>query len=94
MNTQLFPNTPFDQVVIANLGPYQIAIPTTSRLVKKRFFSAWVPVPERIYATYGWLICDQKIVAHVKGLQIESANTAMAPLKSIKRLTASVPVSF
>ncbi|MEO1348652.1 MAG: hypothetical protein AAFW84_07620 [Cyanobacteria bacterium J06635_15] len=94
MNPQLLPNDSFNQVVIADLSHFQIAIPTTSRLANRRFLSTWMPIPERTYATYGWLVYDQKIAAHIKGLQIASINTAMGCLKPLKRLTASIPVSF
>ena len=45
----------FNEVVIADFGLFQIAVPTTTQLVKQRIFSAHVPVPERTYQTRGFI---------------------------------------
>lgn len=94
MNTQLFPNKRFNQVVIADLNHFQIAVPTTSKLVKKRILSAWVFVPERVYDSQGWLICDRQIIAYIKGLEVGALLSDGSPFKPIRRINPTIPISF
>lgn len=56
--TQNFPKKCYEQVVVADFADFQLVVPTTTKPVKKRVFSAWVTVPNRVYASYGWLIGD------------------------------------
>ncbi|MEM7065803.1 MAG: hypothetical protein AAF572_21895 [Cyanobacteria bacterium P01_B01_bin.77] len=84
----------FNEVVIANFGPFQIAILTTTQLVKRQIFSADVPVPERIYQTQGWLICNQQLIANLYGLQISPIFSEDGPFNPLRRLAPSVPLSF
>jgi hypothetical protein len=84
----------FNEVVIANFGPFQIAILTTTQLVKRQVFSAQVPVPERTYQTQGWLIYDQQLIANLEGLEIGTIFSEDGPFNPLRRLAPSVPLSF
>ncbi len=84
----------FNEVVIANFGPFQIAVLTTTRLVKRQLFSAQVPVPERTYQTQGWLIYNQQLVANLNGLEIGPIFSEDGPFNPLHRLSPSVPLSF
>ncbi|MDJ0707926.1 MAG: hypothetical protein QNJ46_32020 [Leptolyngbyaceae cyanobacterium MO_188.B28] len=94
MNVPLFPSNQFDQVVLADLKHFQIAAPTTARLVKHRVSSTCLSVPERTYGSQGWLICNQQIVAIIQGLEVGAVFSDGAPFKSIKRLSVAIPISF
>ena len=94
IDTQLFSCQKFEQVVIADFGNFQIAVPTTTKTIKKRIFSAWVTVKERIYHSQGWLICAGELVAYIKELKIGAIFLDKSPFKPIKRLSASIPLSF
>ena len=84
----------FDEVAITDFNQFQIAVLTTTQMVNRYTFSASVPVPERIYQTQGWLICDQKIVAHIEELKLGFVFSSESPFSSIGRLAPSIPVSF
>lgn len=56
--TQNFPKKCYEQVVVADFADFQMVVPTTTKPVKKRIFSAWITLPNRVYASYGWLIGD------------------------------------
>ena len=90
----LFPNKRFDEVVIADLSHFQVAVPTTSKLIKKRIFSTWVSVPERIYDSQGWLICARRLVAYIKGLEVGAIFSQESPFEPIKRINPTIPISF
>lgn len=94
INTQTFPDRKFPQVVIADFGNFQIAIPTTTKTVKKRILSAWIPIKERIYHSQGWLVCDGQLVAYIRGLEVGSVFSDKSPFKPIQRLSPGIPVSF
>lgn len=101
----------FDELAIADLTDFQIAVPTTAKDINRPFFSAQLPVPQREYAPYGWLILGRRVAGQIDQLRIgalesyplESYSTegrktaekvAEAIFKPIKRLTASIPLSF
>lgn len=54
--TQHFPKKCYEQVVVADFSDFQMVVPTTAKPVKKRVLSVWITVPNRVYASYGWLI--------------------------------------
>lgn len=84
----------FNEVVIADLGSFQIAVLTTTQLVQRPIFSARVPVPERTYQTQGWLIHNQHMIAHLDGLQIGPIFSDDGPFNPLRRLAPAVPLSF
>lgn len=93
-NNQLLYNQQFDRVAIADLTHFQIAIPTTTKLVKKRIFSNLVFVLERVYSSQGWLIYEQQLIAYIEGLAIGAIFSEQQLFKPIKRLAPTIPISF
>jgi len=95
---QQFPQRDFNELVIADFKAFQIAVPTRANLVNKRVFSAWIPIPQRDYAAHGWLVCQQKVVARLQGLQVGPVVSLQAqaesPFQVARRLSVSIPISF
>ena len=96
MMFSLFQNSKslFNEVAIANLGHFQIAILSTTKIVNRRIFSAQVAVPERRYHSQGALIYDQQDIACLDALELGAASSDDSPLKPIRRLAPSIPISF
>ena len=88
------PTSLFDEVAIANFGPFQIAVLTATKIVERPIFSAHVPVPERTYQSQGWLIYNQQIVAHLDSLKINPIFSPDGPFRTLCRLAPAIPVSF
>ncbi|MEL7504993.1 MAG: hypothetical protein AAFN18_21270 [Cyanobacteria bacterium J06554_6] len=84
----------FDQIVIADLGPFQIAVPTTAKLVRKPFFSSWLPVPERSYSSQGWLVYNGTVTARMSAVKLGNITLESSPLPPIQRLSPGIPVDF
>ncbi|MGD1953196.1 MAG: hypothetical protein ACFB14_26655 [Leptolyngbyaceae cyanobacterium] len=84
----------FNEVAIANFGPFQIAVLTAAKVVERPLFSAHIPVPERIYQPQGWLIHNHHIVAHLDSLKINPIFSPDGPFRSLCRLAPAVPISF
>ncbi|MEM1253880.1 MAG: hypothetical protein AAGI69_15730 [Cyanobacteria bacterium P01_H01_bin.21] len=84
----------FNEVAIANFGPFQIAVLTATNVVERPIFSAHIPVPERTYQPQGWLIHNQQIVAHLDSLKINPIFSPDGPFRQLCRLAPAVPVSF
>lgn len=84
----------FDEVAIANFGPFQIAVLTATQVVERPIFSAHIPVPERTYQSQGWLIHHYQLIAHLDGLRINPIFSANGPFKPLCRLAPAIPVSF
>ncbi len=88
------PESLFDEVAIADLNQFQIAVLTTSRQAQRWIFSAAVTVPQRRYQPQGWLIYDQKIVAHFDSLEIGLIFPKDSPFSVSPRIAPAVPISF
>mgnify|MGYP001791232406 CR=1 FL=1 len=84
----------FNEVAIADFDQFQIAVLTATQMVYRNLLSARVLVPERVYQTQGWLICDQQVIAHIDALKIGLVFSKNSPFRSIRRLAPSVPVFF
>lgn len=95
---QKFPKKYFNELVIADFKTFQIAVPTRSNPVKKRIFSTWITVPQRKYATHGWLVWQQKVGAFLQGLKLGPVVLPQAqvelPFQVARRLSTSIPISF
>ena len=87
-------NVLFDEVVIADFGPFQIAVLTATRLVERAIFSTRVPVPERIYQPQGWLIYNYQLIANLDGLKINPIFAEDSHFRPLRRLAPAVPLSF
>lgn len=75
--TQHFPKKCYEQVVVADFSEFQVVVPTTTKPVKKRVLSVWITVPNRVYASYGWLI------GHAPKGQCRQSTRADAPIRQI-----------
>lgn len=84
----------FDEVAIADLKHFQIAVLTTSKAFNRHILSACVPVARRFYQTQGWLIHNYRMTACLSGLVINTAFSENSSFKPIRRLAPSVPISF
>ena len=93
-NSQELAALEFNQVVIADLTDCQLAIPTTTKTVKKRIFSVWVPVSERLYAPEGWMVVEGQTIGTIHGLKISPIGPSNSPFKVHPHLGPAVPISF
>ena len=84
----------FNEVAIADFGPFQIAVPTKTTLVNKRIFSVRVPVSQRHYQSQGWLIHNGQIIAALEKLILGSVCVENSPFKPIQRLAPAIAISF
>ncbi|MBE9031012.1 hypothetical protein IQ266_14855 [filamentous cyanobacterium LEGE 11480] len=87
-------NRQFNQLTIADFADYQIVWPTKTQYLKKRFFSAWMSVPERVYAPIGWLIFQGQTIANLQGLDIASFAPVDSSFEFARRLGPAIPINF
>lgn len=84
----------FNEVVIADFGPFQVAIPSKTTLTNRQIFSAQMRVPQRQYQSQGWFIYNGQPIAALDDLVIGSASTEDSPFSPIQRIAPAIPVSF
>ena len=84
----------FDEVAIADFGPFQIAVLTTTHTVHRPLLSVPIPVTERVYQTRGYLIRDRQIIASLSGLEIGAIGSEHPLFKPIQRLAPAVALAF
>lgn len=84
----------FDEILFANVGTLQIAIPTLRKLDEQPIFSVKVAIPHRIYDSEGWLLQHGQIVAPLKNLRVEQVNNPTLPFPAIKRIGPAIPLHF
>ena len=84
----------FNEVAIADFGPFQIAVPTRTTLVNRRIFSAQVPVLQRQYQSQGWLIYDGRVVAAIEAITFGSIFAEESPFRPIQRIAPAIPMDF
>lgn len=84
----------FDEVAIADFGPFQIAVLTHTTLVNRRLFSAQMPVSQRHYQSQGWLIYDGQVIAALECLTLGSIFSEASPFTPIQRMAPALPISF
>lgn len=84
----------FNEVAIADLHPFQIAVLTTTRTVGQHALSAKTSGLKRTYQSQGWLIYNEQEVACFDGLKIGTNSSEISPFKPIQRLAPSIPISF
>ena len=92
--SESLPDHPQEEVVLANFGTWQIAVPTTQTLVKKHLFSVAVPLPERTYFSQGWAIYQERIFSSLRELKVGSVARTDSPFKHSPRLSPGVPLDF
>ena len=90
----IHPRSLLNEIAIADLNHFQIAVPTVSKIVESPILSTWIPVPKRFYQAQGWFICKRQIMACFSGLTISKVFSKNSPFQPIQRLAASVPISF
>ena len=88
--------TLFNEVAIADLGSFQIAV-LTGRQSNQTFpTSVDVLKSKRIYQEQGWVIWENQTIAHLSGLNIcpVDSNQNAISWELPRRLAPSVPISF
>ncbi len=84
----------FDEVAIADFGPFQIAVLTTTVTVNRQLLSTPSSITERVYHSQGHLICQGQIVADLQSLEIGVVGTQQGLFKAIQRLAPAVNLAF
>lgn len=84
----------FNEVAIADFGPFQIAVPTKTVLINQRIFSTQVPIPQRHYQSQGWLIYNGRFVTAIEALTVGSIFSQDSSFKPIQRIAPATPISF
>ncbi|MBE7384742.1 MAG: hypothetical protein F6J95_025425 [Leptolyngbya sp. SIO1E4] len=84
----------FNEIAIADLNRFQIAILTTTKAIKRHVLSAHIAIPKRLYQTQGWLIYNHKIIAHFDEFKVGSRSSRDSLFKPIRRLAPAIPISF
>lgn len=89
-----FSNTHLNEVAIADLRNFQLAVLTGSHPGNRGAnFSDALRV-KRVYQDQGWLIWNGEAIAHVSGLEIGALDAEPSPWTLPQRLAPSVPISF
>ncbi len=84
----------FNEVAIATLKDFQIAIPSRIQTIPRKIFSTWVPLPKRIYNTKGGVIWNRRLLFRLSCLRIENLFPKSSPFPELKRLAGGIPISF
>ncbi|NER78567.1 MAG: hypothetical protein F6K42_03120 [Leptolyngbya sp. SIO1D8] len=87
-------NLLFDELAIADTKHFQIAVPSTQKVVERKLSSNLIPISKRIYQTQGWLIYNHEVIAQLNGFQIGEAASENSVFKPIRRLAPSIPIAF
>ncbi|MBP0000733.1 MAG: hypothetical protein J7641_17340 [Cyanobacteria bacterium SID2] len=82
----------FQEIAMADLLQFQIAIPTGT--VKNHKNSLGLSTPKRIYSDRGWVHLSSQIIGRVQGLRLKSISRNDSPFKISPRLSNGVPISF
>ncbi|MEL6853545.1 MAG: hypothetical protein AAFO83_00380 [Cyanobacteria bacterium J06607_13] len=88
------PDSLFNEVAIADLNQFQIAVLTKTQQTKRKVFSVWVPIPQRIYQSQGWLIYNRRVIAHFDRLEIGLVFPTDSPFKVGRRIAPGIPLAF
>ncbi|NET35134.1 MAG: hypothetical protein F6K19_24425 [Cyanothece sp. SIO1E1] len=84
----------FIEVVAADLGDFQIVVPTSTQVVRSSFFLTHITTPKREYSREGWMIYRDQIVSSLFELEVGEIALENCPFKPIKRLGPAVPIAF
>lgn len=84
----------FGEIVIADFGDFQIAIPSDTQIIPRKIFSTWVPLPKRIYANEGIVIWHGQPLFYLSELKISNLFPHPSPFPELKRLAKGIPISF
>lgn len=84
----------FDEVAIADFGPYQIAVLTTTQTLPRHLRSIPIAVTERVYHSRGYLIAHRLIIASLTGLEIGAIAAEQALFQPMQRLAPAVNLAF
>lgn len=84
----------FGEVAIADFGPFQIAVLTTTVTVNRPLLSTPSAITERVYHHQGYLICQGQIVADLQSLDIGVVGSQQGPFQAIQRLAPAVNLAF
>ena len=82
------------EVVAADLGHFQIIVPTATKAVSPSGRSLPLAVPKREYDREGWIVYRNQVVSRLFELEIGEIVPEGCPFKPIKRLGPAVPIAF
>ena len=86
----------WQEIVIANLGPVCILVPTRTVYGLHSSSILGIPIPQRVYSETGWMFDPHThcITGTIQGLRLTSPFPDGSPFKVAKRLAQDVPLSF
>ena len=86
----------FSEIVVANLGPFSILVPTDKIYSPHNNSMLGIPIPRRVYSESGWAFepNGQQVSGFIQGLKLTSPFPDDSPFTVDKRLAQGVPVSF
>lgn len=86
--------THFDEIAIADFGPFQLAVPTTTTSLESTPQSQRLVPPKRHYSDEGWVIYRDRLVGTLSALTIGQAPTASELFQPIQRFSPAIPIGF
>jgi len=84
----------YAEIAIADLGDFQIVIPTTNRSAQSTPLTQGLSISQREYSTAGWVVHKDHLVGTLAHLEMGASGDDGGVLKPIRRLGAGVPVAF
>ncbi|NET37063.1 MAG: hypothetical protein F6K19_34400 [Cyanothece sp. SIO1E1] len=82
------------EVAAADLGDFQIVVPTANKVVSHPLASTHISIPKREYSREGWVIYHNQIISTLFALDVGEIVVEGCPFKPIKRLGPAVPIAF
>ncbi|WP_017326919.1 hypothetical protein [Synechococcus sp. PCC 7336] len=82
------------EVAIADLGGFQVVVPTSTIASEPRTTFQQVSVRKRIYDSQGWIVSDGRIAATLHSLKVGAIAPAGLPFAPIERIAPAVPLHF
>lgn len=89
-----FPKAKYSEIAIADLGDFQIVVPTVNRLASSAPLIQGLPTTKREYSTEGWVVHNDRLVGNLVHLEIGTTTDAAGIFKPTRRLGPGVPLAF
>ncbi|MGF1521509.1 MAG: hypothetical protein ACFBSF_04220 [Leptolyngbyaceae cyanobacterium] len=89
-----FLKSSFAEVVAADLGDFQIIVPTAAQAARSASRSLLLTVPQRQYSREGWIVYRDRVVSRLFALEVGEITTEGGLFRPIKRLGPAVPLAF
>ena len=86
--------THFDEIAIADFGPFQLAVPTIAKPIEPALTPYRLLQAKRNYSREGWVICCDRIVGALSGFEIGQTDTSPGIFRPIQRFSPAIPVAF